>query len=152
LTVPGSAQHNRQLEDVKNARTDPTKSQFETDFLKWFQSESDIQCSMCEEACRRQSKEDPKEGIATDWKKDKEWDASCLCPGEVPPQSDNDEQKFGRFVHSAAWLCPFCNPMRRCCLWLNKCLAGQNSTGFGGFVLHVCDLDTLTELHDLCPV
>jgi len=46
LTVPGLAQYNKHLEDVKNARKNPAKRQFERGFWVWFQGKSDIQCSM----------------------------------------------------------------------------------------------------------
>jgi len=88
---PGLAQHNKCLADVKEARKDPTKRQFERNFLKWFHGQSDIQCFMCEEDCRRRSKKDPKEGIAMDLKEDEEWNDSCLYPNELPKQSDDEE-------------------------------------------------------------
>jgi len=91
LTKQGNHQHNKYLADVKEARKDPTKRQFEKDFLKWFQGQLDIQCSTYEDDCKRRNKKDPKDGIATDSKEDEEWNDSCLYPDELAKQSDDEE-------------------------------------------------------------
>jgi len=106
LTKQGNRQHNKHLADVKEARKDPIKRQFEKNFLKWFQGQRGIQCSTYEDNCKRRNKKDPKDGIAMDSQKDEEWDDSCLCPDELAEQSEDEEQKFGLFAHSAALLCP----------------------------------------------
>jgi len=59
LTKQGNRQYNKYLADVKEARKDPTKRQFEKDFLKWFQGQRDIQCSTYEDDCKR-TKRNPK--------------------------------------------------------------------------------------------
>jgi len=87
----GSAHYSKHLEDVKKARADPEKRQFEKAFLTWFQGPSDIKCSTCEEDVKRRNKNKPKDGIATDSKEDEEWNDSCLHPDEVPEQSDDEE-------------------------------------------------------------
>jgi len=90
LTVAGLAQHNKCLEDVKKARADPEKRQFEKAILTWFQSQSDIHCSTCEEDVKRRNKNKPQDGIATDSKEDEEWNNSCLHPDEVLEHSDDE--------------------------------------------------------------
>jgi len=135
LTKQGNRQHNKHLADVKEARKDPIKRQFEKNFLKWFQGQRGIQCSTYEDNCKRQNKKDPKDGIATDSQKDEEWDDSCLCPDELAEQSEDEEQKFGLFAHSVCgFALPLCNPMCRCCHCLNMCFMLRNNTSDNGAI------------------
>ena len=91
LTKLGNSRYQKYLEDVKKARKDPIKRKFEKDFLAWYQTQRDIQCSTYEDDCKRRNKKDPKDGIATDSKEDEEWNDSCLYPDEVAEQSEDEE-------------------------------------------------------------
>jgi len=67
------------------------KCQFEKDFLAWLQGKSDIQESTYEEDCKRQKKNNLKEGITTDSKEGEKWSDSCRYPDELPNASNKDE-------------------------------------------------------------
>jgi len=88
------------LNEVKKMHEDPRKHQFEGVFLTWFEGKSDIQCSTCEDDCKRQKMNNPREGLARETEEDEEWNNSRLCPDELPKQSDEDKQKFVLFTHS----------------------------------------------------
>ena len=94
----------------KNAKTQPSAN---LKRISWRDFNTKVTFSVlrwCEEDCRRRSKKDPKDGIATDSTKIEEWNDSCLHVDEVPEASDDEEWKFGLFAHSAALLCPCATP------------------------------------------
>lgn len=93
LTELGDQQFEQYLADVRAARKDKDKRQFEKDHLAWYKQQNNIECSSYEAEMARRAQANAKEGIAKDTEEEKKFDDSLLFGVSDGDDSSDDSDE-----------------------------------------------------------